>query len=283
MSNPKMQNSRCDNLVQKFMLLGVVAISCIVLSNSWAANLEADALEKFEIEGISINTPLGEITELLQARDYVQVSEFLYTKQKYVQNGRSAVFRVEIDDNPAFRQITYYRGMSGGRNKSPTTRDASIPDSDINMARQLYQYVCVDQRRASTSEDFESYSNRLLATIKEQGAIRSKHLEAIQEINDSSNPLTHIVGLFTIPFITAKADNAASIGQASAQELAAINQLMQSSAKILAEIQRQRACIPFSLANISFGRAQWIQIDNRFSAILNVTDTNATIGIKYIK
>jgi len=93
-----------------------------------------------------------------------------------------------------------------------------------------------NQRRANTV-DFENYSNELLSAIKEQGAQRDQKLKEIQDINTSSNPLTHIVGLFAIPFKAQQANDAANIVEAKIQELAHVNQLMQSSAKTTAEIQ----------------------------------------------
>lgn len=93
-----------------------------------------------------------------------------------------------------------------------------------------------NQRRASTV-DFENYSNELLSSIKEAGAQRDQKLKEIQAINTSSNPLEHIAGIFTIPFKAAQANDATNIAEAKVQELAHVNQLMQSSAKTTAEIQ----------------------------------------------
>lgn len=194
MNNMKWQNSRQGCFVWKPMLLWIIAILCITLSQGWSSSPEKNILETIEIEGISISTPVEMIAEILQARDYTKVNESLYTKQKYADKGRSTISRVEVDDNPAFRQITYYRSMSGGRNKSPTARDAPIPDSDINMAQQLYHSVCMN---------------------------------------------------------------------------------------IADELQNARGCDPFTLATIKFGGAQWIQIDDHFSAILTASDTHATIGVRF--
>jgi len=196
MSNMKWYNSWQDCVVRRFIVLWIAAVSCSAASQGWTGSLEKRTLEAVEIEGISINTPLEMIAEILQARDYTRVNESLYTKQKYADKGRSTIFRVEVDDSPAFRQITYYRSMSGGRNKSPTSRDAPIPDSDVDMVQHLYHSVCMN---------------------------------------------------------------------------------------ISEELQDERACDPLTLANIRFGRGQWIQIDDHFSAILTASDAHATVGIKFSK
>lgn len=194
MNNMKWQNSWQGCFIRKPILLWITTILCIAASQGWTSSLEKRTLETIEIEGISINTPLEMIGEILQARDYTKINESLYTKQEYADKGRSTISRVEVDDNPAFRQITYYRGMSGGRNKSPTARDAPILDSDIDMAQQLYHSVCMN-------------------------------------ISD--------------------------------------------------ELQNARGCDPLTPATIKFGRAQWIQIGDHFSAILTASDTHATIGIRF--
>ncbi len=196
MNNMKWKKLCQGSLTRKFMLFWIVGLLCIAASHGWAGNSERKTLKTVEIEGISINTPLEMIADILQARDYIQIKESLYTKQEYADKGRSTISRVEIDDNSAFRQITYYRGMSGGRNKSPTSRDAPIPDSDIGMAQQLYHLVCTD---------------------------------------------------------------------------------------IAEELENARVCDPLTSTDIRFGRAQWIQIDDHFSAILTASDTNATIGIRFAR
>jgi hypothetical protein len=47
------------------------------------------------------------------------------------------------------------------------------------------------------------------------------------------------------------------------------------------ELQNARGCDPLTPATIKFGGAQWIQIDDHFSAILTASDTHATIGIRF--
>lgn len=152
MNDMKWKNLRQGCFIRSFKLFWIAALLCIAASHGWADGSEKQTLKTVEIEGISINTPLEKIAGILQARDYTQLKESLYTKQEYADKGRSTISRVEIDENPEFRQITYYRGMSGGRNKSPTSRDAPIPDSDLDMAQQLYHLVCTNASEVLKNE-----------------------------------------------------------------------------------------------------------------------------------
>lgn len=120
--------------------------------------------------------------------------------------------------------------ITGGRGV-PTTVDAEKQRMAADLAEQT-----ANQQRASTV-DFEQYSNEVLGAIKQAGAQRDQKLKEIQDINTSSNPLEHILGIFTIPFKSQQAKDAANIADAKVQELAQVNQLMQSSAKTSAEIQ----------------------------------------------
>jgi len=123
------------------------------------------------------------------------------------------------------------KGTITGARGVPTTVDAEKQRMAADLAEQT-----ANQQRANTV-DFEQYSNELLGAIKEAGAQRDQKLKEIQDINTSSNPLEHILGVFTIPFKAVQAKDAANIAEARVQELAQVNQLMQSSAKTTAEIQ----------------------------------------------
>lgn len=123
------------------------------------------------------------------------------------------------------------KGTITGTDGRPTTPDAAKQVLSAELAEQT-----ANQRRAQTV-DFENYSNELLTAIKQQGAIALAKREEVQKINSSSNPLEHILGVFTIPFKAAEVADAEGIVQSKTQELAAVNQLMQSSARTTAEIQ----------------------------------------------
>jgi len=115
-----------------------------------ATGLQKHPLMAIEIAGVSLTTPAEKIPDILQAQGYTQVNSSLYTKSEPAPNGRSTVYRVEIDDTATSRELGYFRSLTGGRNKSPSSRDATIPDSEIAMVRQLYDAVC------NVSEDLQS-------------------------------------------------------------------------------------------------------------------------------
>lgn len=143
MNDSQRYNARNDFPGTQLRWLWIVTVLAIAALHGHAANAQ-QPLQMIEIAGVSINTPAQKIAGILQAQGYAQVNESLYTKQEKMQNGRSAMFRVEIEDNATLRQITYSRSLGGGRLKSPTSRDAPVPDSDIDMAQQLYQSVCMN-------------------------------------------------------------------------------------------------------------------------------------------
>lgn len=128
----------------------VIAVWLIALPMTAAAGSPGHPLAAVEIAGISLDTPADKIAGILQAQDYTQVNPSLYTKSEAAPNGRSTVYRVEIDDTASARELSYSRSLTGGRNKSPSSRDATIPDSEIAMVRQVYDAVC------NVSEDLQS-------------------------------------------------------------------------------------------------------------------------------
>jgi hypothetical protein len=115
-----------------------------------AAGSQKHPLTAVEIAGISLDTPADKIAGILQAQGYTQVNSSLYTKSEPATNGRSTVYRVEIDDTATSRELGYFRSLTGGRNKSPSSRDATIPETEIVMVRQLYDAVC------NVGEDLQS-------------------------------------------------------------------------------------------------------------------------------
>lgn len=122
----------------------IFILAWISITDNYAASTKQSQLEAVEIAGISLNTPADRIAAILQAQGYTQVNASLYTKEEPLQNGRSAIYRIEIENNPVMREISYSRSLSGGRIKSPTLRDAPIPDSDMDMVQQLYRAVCLN-------------------------------------------------------------------------------------------------------------------------------------------
>lgn len=98
----------------------------------------------YEIAGISLKTPLDSIPSILEDHGYTQTGSTTYTKQIQVPGQRKAIYRIEVDDNPAQRQITYFRGQSGGRVKSSVLKEKPIQADEIKMANELYQMVCTE-------------------------------------------------------------------------------------------------------------------------------------------
>ena len=144
MNDMQRYNSQNDFFRSRSLLLWITALLFIFTLNSHAASAEKQKLQAIEIAGISINTSPEMIAGVLQAQGYKPVNESLYTKQEQAQNGRSAIYRVEIENTATFHQITYFRSLGGGRVKSPIVRDAPVPASEIDMAQQLYRAVCTD-------------------------------------------------------------------------------------------------------------------------------------------
>lgn len=118
------------------------AVLMIAVPTVATADLPKHPLAAVEIAGISLNTPADMIAGILQAQGYTQVNPSLYTKSEAAANGRSTVYRIEVDDIAGSRELSYARSLTGGRNKSPPSRDAAIPDGEIAMVRQLYEAVC---------------------------------------------------------------------------------------------------------------------------------------------
>ena len=129
-------------LVPLLLLLGAATLISFSISASQTTVTEKHPLKSIEIAGISLNTPLETIAKILKAQDYIPVNETLYTKQEPAQNGRSTVYRVEIEDTATSRQLSYFRSLTGGRNKSPSARDAAIPAAEMTTAQQLHDFVC---------------------------------------------------------------------------------------------------------------------------------------------
>ena len=128
----------------------IAALSMIAMLTIAIADPLKNPLAAVEIAGISLDTPTIKIAGILQAQGYTQVNPSLYTKSEAAPNGRSTVYRIEVDATAIARELGYFRNLTGGRNKSPSSRDATIPESEIAMVRQLYEAVC------NVDEDLQS-------------------------------------------------------------------------------------------------------------------------------
>lgn len=148
--NGLLQNSWNGAWRARISRWSAATVLMIAISAAASADSPKHPLAAVEIAGISLNTPVDAIAGILQAQGYTQVNPSLYTKSEAAANGRSTVYRVEIDDTAGSRELSYARSLTGGRNKSPPSRDAAIPDSEIAMVRQLYEAVC------NVDEDLQS-------------------------------------------------------------------------------------------------------------------------------
>jgi hypothetical protein len=145
-TQPKISRTEFFRLsfLSRWKIFCLFFIPLILLISASYASTTTQQPEAIAIAGISIDTPAENIQKILQAQGYTQINESLYTKQEHSQNGRTAVFRIEIEDNATFRQITYFRSLGGGRLKSPAVHDTPIPATEMDMAQQLYQVICPD-------------------------------------------------------------------------------------------------------------------------------------------
>lgn len=104
-------------------------------------NFANHPLYHIEISGISLATPTTSIADILKAQGYDQVRSTMFTKQEQLQNQRKTIFRIEVEDTAAYREITYHRSLSGGRVKS-SIEEEPVPEFEIDTASQLYQIIC---------------------------------------------------------------------------------------------------------------------------------------------
>lgn len=161
------------------------------------------------------------------------VIQALRTNTAEIQQAKQKVIDINESMSKSFDELENAErtGTVVGPRGVPTTVEAEKQQLSAVLAEQV-----ANQRRAETV-DYENYSNQLLADIKQQAALKDQKLAEIQAINTSSNPLEHIAGLFTIPFKAAQANDAELRAASKAQELATVNQLMQTGARTSAEIQ----------------------------------------------
>jgi len=143
-------SARKNSLVFRLASMMVAMIISFSVLASQSLGAEKHSLKAIEIAGVSLNTPAEAIAKILQAQDYVPVNEAVYTKQEPAPNGRSTIYRIELEETSTFRQLSYSRNLTGGRNKSPSARDAAIPADEITAVQQLYDVVCAVSEEQQT-------------------------------------------------------------------------------------------------------------------------------------
>ncbi len=127
-------------VVTLFLLLySHVSVLALESENDEANDLAQ--LLAFKIEGISLDTSLEAIPAILEKHGYTQTSSTTYTKQNQIRGQRRSIYRVEVNDTESLRQITYFRGESGGRVKS-SVKERSLMPAEADMAKQLYALIC---------------------------------------------------------------------------------------------------------------------------------------------
>lgn len=99
-----------------------------------------------EIEGISLNTLPEDIPVILEAAGYAQAGNATFIKQTPLAGGRRTLYRIELEDTPGHRRITYYREEGGGRNKSSVEKNKPIPDNEAVWAKAIYELACLQVR-----------------------------------------------------------------------------------------------------------------------------------------
>ena len=176
-------------LVPRLLMLGVTTIIGFSITASQTTSTEKHPLRVIEIAGISFNTPLETIAEILQTHDYTPVNATLYTKQEPAQNGRSTVYRVEIEDTATSRQLSYFRSLTGGRNKSPSARDAAIPAAEMITAQQLYNFVCAVPQALQTERACMPQTAANIIFGHGQLIAIDAHYSALLKASDSSTSM----------------------------------------------------------------------------------------------
>jgi len=127
-----------------FLILTLLTSSVIAEKTKSGQLSDQQRFLTYEMAGISLSTPLESIPSILKSHGYTQTGNITYTKQVLVPGQRKAVYRIEVDDTSAHRQITYFRGQSGGRVKSSALQEKPIQSDEIEMANELYQIVCTE-------------------------------------------------------------------------------------------------------------------------------------------
>jgi hypothetical protein len=176
-------------LVPRLLLLGAATLISFSISASQPTGTEKHSLKTIEIAGISLNTPPETIAKILKAQDYIPVNETLYTKQEPAQNGRSTVYRVEIEDTATSRQLSYFRSLTGGRNKSPSARDAAIPAAEMITAQQLYNFVCAVPQALQTERACMPQTAANIIFGHGQLIAIDAHYSALLKASDSSTSM----------------------------------------------------------------------------------------------
>jgi len=121
-------------------LTGVATLATAEVAER-ATGKDHESFKQLEISGITLAMPLETIAKKLTEQGYEAVNSRLFTKRGPMQNNRSTVFRIEIEDDADSRMITYHRSLSGGRVKTAGGAEP-IPEYEVDMAQNFYSLMC---------------------------------------------------------------------------------------------------------------------------------------------
>lgn len=127
-------------------LMAVLLFKPLTVLSTDTESSDSFPLQRFldlEIEGITLSTLPEDIPVILEAAGYYPMGNATFTKQEALPGGRKSLYRIEVEDTSRQRSITYFRGESGGRNKSPVERNRPIPANEAVWAKAIYELVCV--------------------------------------------------------------------------------------------------------------------------------------------
>ncbi len=128
--------------INKFVLLPALLIAFEAVASDGCDSRKLDqTLSTVEVSGISMETPKDAIADILSKQGYTAITSSLFTKQEQLQSSRKTIYRIEVEETAAFRQISYHRSLSGGRVKS-SVGEKPIPSDEFDTAQQLYQIAC---------------------------------------------------------------------------------------------------------------------------------------------
>ncbi len=118
-----------------------------ILATTGAESSDSFPLQRFldlEIEGISLSTLPEDVPVILEAAGYLQRGNSIFIKETPLPGGRNSLYRIELEDTPKHRSISYFRGESDGRNKSSVEKNRPIPDNEAAWAKAIYELVCLN-------------------------------------------------------------------------------------------------------------------------------------------
>ncbi|SFL61750.1 hypothetical protein [Nitrosomonas communis] len=140
---------QCSSILSLMTLL--LLPPSTVLATAGAESSDSFPLQHFldlEIEGISLSTLPEDVPVILEAAGYFQRRNSIFIKtfikETPLPGGRNSLYRIELEDTPKHRSITYLREESGGRNKSSVEKNRPIPDNEAAWAKAIYELACLN-------------------------------------------------------------------------------------------------------------------------------------------